>query len=77
MKKFILLILMVAASATTRVYDSKQVVIPKYIIKSRGDGTSAVYDSRQIMIPKYVIKGDKVYPSGKPCLPILNKEVTK
>lgn len=78
-KTFLILALMLAASATPRIYDLKQVVIPKYIIKSRPDGSSAVYDARHIVVPKYIIRDNKVYPSGKPVLPLyqLNKGEVK
>ena len=81
LKTFLTLVaLMVAASATTyRIYDSKQVVIPKYIVKPRPDGSQAVYDSRQIVIPKYIIKpnydgSSSVYKAGKPVLPVYRIE---
>lgn len=59
-----------------RVYDSTQVVIPKYYIKPSANGEYRVYDSSQIVVPKYIIKpnstgsGYNVYPSGKPVVPL-------
>jgi len=80
LKVFFTLALMLAASATTyRIYDSNQVVIPKYIVKSRPDGSQAVYDSRQIIVPKYIVRpnydGSKsIYEAGKPVLPVYRIE---
>ena len=76
LKTFLILALMLAASATTyRIYESSQVVIPKYIVKSRPDGSQAVYDSRQIIVPKYIVRpnhdgSSSVYEAGKPVLPV-------
>ena len=80
LKLFLTLALMLAASATTyRIYDSRQIVIPKYIGKSRPDGSHAVYDSRQIVVPKYIIRpnydgSSSVYEAGKPILPLYRIE---
>ena len=80
LKTVLILALMLAASATTyRIYDSNQVVIPKYIVKSRPDGSQAVYDSRQIIVPKYIVRpnhdgSSSVYEAGKPVLPLYRIE---
>jgi hypothetical protein len=65
--------------AMTAVYTSDQIIVPKYITKSRPDGSIAVYDSRQIVVPKYIVTpnydGSKsIYEAGNPVLPIYRIE---
>jgi len=64
----------------TAVYSADQVIVPKYYVDKTPKGEYRVYDSRQIVVPKYVVKPDatgrgyKVYPAGKPVLPIYRIE---
>ena len=63
----------------TAVYESNS-IIPKYYVRESPQGEYRVYDSKQIVVPKYVVrpdatgKGYKVYPAGKPVLPLYRIE---
>jgi len=55
-------------------------IIPKYYVDKTPQGECRVYDSKQIVVPKYIVKPDcagigyKVYPAGKPALPVYRIE---
>ena len=63
----------------TAVYEPNS-VFPKYYVDKSPQGEYRVYDSNQIVVPKYIVKpsptgaGYKVYPAGKPVLPLYRIE---
>ena len=79
MKKVVLLAIVVVALGANalgqdkgRVYESGQVVVPKFYLQSRPDGSTAVINPRKSMIlPQYIIKPDgRIYKAGNPVLPV-------
>jgi hypothetical protein len=76
MRKMILLLTFLGVVA---VYEPNS-IIPKYYVDKTPQGEYRVYDSKQVVVPKYIVKPDhsgngyKVYPAGKPVLPLYRIE---
>ncbi len=69
MKRYLILILL-AAAVVYRIHDIRNPLIPRYIVKERGDGTFAVFDAGKPVLPKYIIRGEKLYKPGQPLVPV-------
>ena len=73
------LLIATLALGMTAVYRPNS-IIPKHYVDRNLNGQYRVYDSKQIVVPKYIVKTDpagegyKVFPSGKPVLPVYRIE---
>ncbi len=70
MKRYLIIILL-AAAVVYKVYDIKDPLIPRYIVKERGNGTMAVFEAGKPVLPKYIIRNEKLYKPGQPLVPVV------
>ena len=69
MKRYLIIILL-AAAVVYKVYDIKDPLIPRYIVKERGNGTMAVFEAGKPVVPKFIIRNEKLYKPGQPLVPV-------
>ena len=68
---FTLLMTFIVCQAQTvkKVYKAGE-ILPRYWIVEDSKGNQKVYDNPAMIIPKWEVRQGKVYPAGKPVVPL-------
>ena len=72
-KNLLLMLLMtfiVCQTQTVKKVYKEGKILPRYWIVEDSKGNQKIYDNPAMIIPKWEVKQGRVYPAGKPVIPI-------